>query len=334
MAFQEVKFDFPDPDKKEKDAENSVNSEELEADDSFEEIEIIDDTPAPDRNKPPADEPPSEVTDDELTSYSEKIRRRIQHLGRGYHDERRAKEEALRQRDELENYARSLTHKLKEMEQNSGKSREMLLSQAKHSLNLEYEQAKKAYRDAHEAGDTDALLEAQDKLTSAKIKLDKISNFKLPAVQKEQNDVKAEQTLTNQAAPAPVKLDPETERWYKDNEWFGPNDEMTAFALGYHQKILKQGVKLGSPEYFEKLDARMRQVFPEEFDDWTDEENRGNRTEKAAKSTSVVAPATRSVATKKFTLTKSQADIARRLGVSYSDYAKQVAELRKQNNGR
>jgi AraC-like DNA-binding protein len=335
MAFQEIKFEFPDPDKSGDPLEVEGNpSETAMEEESFEDVEIIDDTPEPDRGKAPSEEPPAEVSEDELLSYSEKIRRRIQHLGKGYHDERRAKEEAIRQRDELENYARALTGKLKEMEQSSGKSREMLLSQAKHALNLEYEQAKKNYREAYESGDPDAVTEAQDKLTSAKIKMDKLANFKLPSVQDVKNDVKVAQNPAQpQQAPAPVKLDAKTEQWYKDNQWFGPNDEMTAFALGYHQKLLKQGVKSGSDDYFEKLDSRMRQIFPEEFDDGLEEEIKELDTKKVAKSASVVAPATRSLATKQFRLTKSQADIARRLGVSYSEYAKQVAELRKQNNG-
>lgn len=342
MPFEEVKFEFPDESREKNTvevdgnrAETPMNPVDTE-DDGFEvetdeQIEVIDDTPPKDRNRKPADEPPTPVSDDELQSYSQKIRKRIEHLGRGYHDERRAKEAALRERDELEKYAKAVTGRLKELEESSGKSREMLLSQAKHSAAMEYEAAKKEYRDAYESGDADAVVSAQDKLTSSKIKLDRIANFKLPPVQTQEVSVKNEQSNQNtQKAPA---LDNKTQEWYTTNPWFGSDDEMTAFALGYHNKLLKQGVASGSDDYYEKLNSRMRQVFPEAFDDGLDEEIEQQEEKRPAKSPSVVAPATRSTASKKIVLTKSQVNLAKRLGVSLADYAKQVAELRKQNNG-
>ena len=77
------------------------------SDDVDVEIEVVDDTPEKDRNRKASD-PPEEVTDDELQDYSEKVRKRIQHFNKGYHDERRAKEAALREKEELERLARKL----------------------------------------------------------------------------------------------------------------------------------------------------------------------------------------------------------------------------------
>lgn len=343
MPMEEIKFEFPDPERPDKSTEVEGNTLETPVDldddtDEFEvegdnvgntdEVEVVDDTPKKDRNRKPADEPPELVSDDELQSYSQKIRKRIEHLGRGYHDERRAKEAAQRERDELEQYARAVTGKLKELEESSGKSREMLLSQAKHAANLEYEQSKKEYRDAYESGDADAVLNAQDKLTGAKMKLERVTNFKLPPVQKVETNVQ-----TTQQAPSAPKIDERTTQWYSENSWFGSDDEMTAFALGYHNKLLKGGVSLGSDDYYEKLNSRMRQVFPEAFDDGIDEEIEQHEEKRPTKSPSVVAPATRSTASKKIVLTKSAVAIAKRMGVPLAEYAKQVAELRKQNNG-
>ena len=104
---------------------------------------------------------------------------------------------------------------------------------------------------------------------------------------------------------------------------------MTSFALGLHQKLVKQGVNPRSDDYYEKINSRMRQVFPESFED--DDEQEVSAEEPRRKAT-VVASATRSVAPKKITLSRSQVAIAKKLGVPLEEYAKQVAlELRKQN---
>jgi hypothetical protein len=103
---------------------------------------------------------------------------------------------------------------------------------------------------------------------------------------------------------------------------------MTSFALGLHQKLVKQGVNPQSDDYYEKINSRMRQLFPEQF---TDESN-DLETEEPRRKANVVAPATRSVAPKKITLTRTQVALAKKLGVSLKDYAEQVAlEVRKQN---
>ena len=101
---------------------------------------------------------------------------------------------------------------------------------------------------------------------------------------------------------------------------------MTSFALGLHQKLVKQGVNPRSDDYYDTINRRMRQVFPEAFTRAADEDDDRPRR------TNIVAPATRSVAPKKITLTRTQVALAKRLGVPLEEYAKQVAiELRKQN---
>ena len=334
MPFQKVEFSFPDDEVETSNVEvedsNAVEidiSGEKNADDYADttveskaparekeeelEIEVVDDTPRADRNRKPST-PPDEVTDEELESYSKAVAQRIKYLGKGYHDERRAKESAQRDRQELENFAQRLVAENNNLKGDVGDTREALLEQAKVVVSSELNGAKVAYKDAYESGDADRLVLAQEELTSAKIKSDKLDNFRLPTLQEEEIPVQNNQTQ----APA---RDLKAEEWVAKNSWFHADDEMTAYAIGVHQKLVKGGANPQSDEYYEAIDARMRKVFPEEFEDLTVEEPRTKR------QTNVVAPATRSTAPRKVTLSHSQVAIAKRLGVPLEEYAKQVA---------
>ena len=341
MAFQKVEFEFPEAEddkleieesgsveidisgKKTKEdfaepAEPEVKSKSKKdtSDDDFE-VEVVDDTPKADRNRK-ASEPPEDVTDDELEDYSDKVRKRIQHFSKGYHDERRAKEEAHRQSQELERVTQQLMEENKKLKGNVNKNQAALLDQAKKNASIESDNAKRAYKEAYESGDSDAVLDAQDKLTNAKLKSERLANFKLPPLQETETPVPEE---VGQIAPA-VQVDERAADWQKTNSWFGDDDEMTSLALGLHNKLVKQGVSPQSDEYYESIDTRMRQVFPDNFED----------AEPKRKKTQVVAPATRSTAPRKVTLTRTQVQIAKRLGLTPEQYAKQVAiDMRKAN---
>ena len=261
---------------------------------------------------------PEDVTDDELEDYSDKVRKRIQHFSKGYHDERRAKEEAHRQSQELERVTQQLMEENKKLKGNVNKNQTALLEQAKKNASIESDNAKRAYKEAYESGDSDAVLDAQDKLTNAKLKSERLANFKLPPLQETETPVQKE---VEQLAPA-VKVDERAADWQKTNSWFGDDDEMTSLALGLHNKLVKQGVSPQSDEYYESIDTRMRQVFPDNFED----------AEPKRKKTQVVAPATRSTSPRKVTLTRTQVQIAKRLGLTPEQYAKQVAiDMRKAN---
>ena len=341
MAFQKVEFEFPEAEddkieveesgsvdidisgKKTKEdfaepAEPKVKDEREEdtSDDDFE-VEVVDDTPKADRNRK-ASEPPTDVTDEELEDYSDKVRKRIQHFSKGYHDERRAKEEAHRQSQELERVTQQLMEENKKLKGNVNKNQTALLEQAKKNASIESENAKRAYKEAYESGDSDAVLDAQDKLTNAKLKSERLANFKLPTLQEEETPVPQE---VEQIAPA-VQVDERAADWQKTNSWFGNDDEMTSLALGLHTKLVKQGVSPQSDEYYESIDTRMRQVFPDNFED-----------AEPKRKSSVVAPATRSTAPKKVTLTRTQVQLAKRLGLTPQQYAKQVALDMRNNNG-
>ena len=310
MDKEEFKF----PDEKVEDKKEEAFDFEVEGDS---EIEVVDDTPDEDKGRPPMKEPPAEVTDEELAQYSDGVKKRIQHFSKGYHEERRAKEAALREREEAIRLAQNLIEENKKLQSSQGQTQQVLLEQAKRVVENELNDAKRKYKEAYESGDSDALVSAQEELTAAKIKADRVNNFKPAPLQQEKPVV--------QPAPQPEtvtpKVDPKAAAWQDANPWFGQDDEMTALALTVHRKLVESGVSPNSDEYYERINTRMRQVFPDAF-----------TSEKPVKKAPVVAPATRSTAPKKIVLTKSQVNIAKRLGLTNEQYARAVAEeMRKQN---
>ena len=319
MAMEKVVFEFPEPEPEPSGDEKPMK---VKLDDDGGEIEVnvevIDDTPPEDRNRKPAD-PPADVTDEELQDYSEKVRKRIQHFSKGYHDERRGKEKAEREREEALRVAQAIAEENNRLKETVSKNQEILLEQAKKEAQAELEGYKLNFKQAYESGDPDAIVNAQEMLTSAKMKSERVNNFKFTPLQDDENLVKGAANNVEQV------VDYKAQDWQKQNPWFGTDDEMTSFALGLHQKLVKQGIDPKSNDYYEKINSRMRQVFPEQFEE--DPEPVRTRTK-----SNVVAPATRSVAPKKITLTQTQVAIAKRLGVPLELYAKQVAEeMRKQN---
>jgi hypothetical protein len=346
MAFKPVEYEFPDADAKSekeslnievegavgetplnpKPAKNKEVVEVIKTDDL--EIEIVDPTPKADRNRKPS-EPPEEVTDDELGQYSEKVKKRIQHFSKGYHDERRAKEQALREREELERYVKAVMEENSQLKGSVNKSHTALIEQAKKAVENEVADAKRKYKDAYEAGDSELLFAAQEALTTAKIRMDRVNNIKVPPLQSKENEVKL--PPNPQTAPQPVQQDERAQAWAKKNSWFGAEDapEMTAFALGLDTKLRRDGLDPRSDEYYERIDARMRQVFPEAFAG----EEVPSKAPQQRKASSVVAPATRSTAPKKVTLSPSSQALAKRLGLTLEQYAAQVAELEMKQNG-
>ena len=339
MPFQKVQYTFPDEEEKneaievegsnaiEIDISGETKKEKVKVEPEVEsevKIEVVNDTPKADRNRK-ASEPPSDVTDEELEDYSDKVRKRIQHFSKGYHDERRAKEAAFREKQELETLTKSLVDENKKLKGNVNKNQTAMLEQAKKGAVVELASAKRAYKQAYEAGDSDLLITAQESLTAATIKTDKLNNFKIPPLQDKETPVALPK---EQAEAAPERVvDERAQEWAKANPWFGMDDEMTSLAMGVHAKLAKQGTDLQSDEYYETINTRMRQLFPDEFEDVAKTE-----VEKPKRRSNVVAPATRSTSPKKVTLTQTQVTLAKRLGLTPEQYAKQVAlDMRKEN---
>jgi hypothetical protein len=305
-----TEFQFPDEIKTEKKDAPEELQIEIEGET---EIEVVDDTPEQDRGRKPMKEAPAEVTDDELAQYSEGVKKRIQHFSKGYHEERRAKESALREREEALRLAQNLVEENKRLQGSLGQGQQALLEQAKKVVANEVEQAKAKLKAAHEAGDTEAFITAQEELTTAKIKAERVNNFK-PAVAQAPAPVV-------QPAPsvAPPPVDDKARAWLRANPWFETNNRMRAIALEVDKELVSNGVDPTSDDYYQRINQEVRQLFPDAFPS-------------ERKKSSVVAPATRSTAPRKIVLTQSQVQIAKRLGLTNEQYARAVAEeMRKQN---
>jgi hypothetical protein len=316
MEDEKVEFEFPD-EKAEKDAQVEEATD----------IEVVDDTPEEDRGREPMKEPPDEVSDEELSKYDESVQKRIKRFTKGYHDERRAKEIAEREREAAIAYAQQLMMENNDLKGTNSKTQAALIAQAKKVADYDMAQAKKAYKDAYESGDSDALLEAQTKLNDASAKATRLKNYKPPALQPVENNVQPQLQKAEVPTSAPVQVtDPDLIEWQERNPWFGKEKKMTAYALGLHEEITSDGINAGSREYYKRIDADLRKTFPAQFGAGEDAEAPKSQRTKS----NVVAPATRSTAPRKVVLTQSQVSLAKRLGVPLEDYARQVAvEMRK-----
>jgi hypothetical protein len=315
--MDKTEFTFPD-EAEEKQSGGGSGSAQPES-----EVEVIDDTPEQDRGRKPMEEAPKDVTDEELSKYDESVRKRIQHFTKGYHEERRAKEAALREREEAVKLTQQIIEENKKLKGSLHQGQSALLEQAKKVVANEMEQAKRKFKEAYESGDAEALTAAQEEMTAVKMKAERVNNFRPAPVQ---DDEKRVQIPT--AEPVRPKLDAKTQEWTEKNTWFGNDDEMTSFALGFHNKLVKSGITPSSPEYYERIDARMKQVFPDAFE--SGETEVSEDATPSPKKSNVVAPATRSTAPKKIVLTKTQVQLAKRLGLTNEQYARAVAaEMRK-----
>lgn len=331
MAQAELKDDFKFPHE-----EEEAKGKPAAEDDGGFDVEIEDDTPEPDRGRKPMKEPVEEPTEDELASYDEKVQQRIKKFTRGYHDERRAKEEALREREAAERMTKQLWDQNRKLQEQVSLGSKAYIEQSKSSAEMEFDNAKKRFKEAVESGDYDAQTDAQVEISRATLNLDKVQNMR--PLQVEENDVQIQQRSTNQ--PAVSQRD---ESWMQKNTWFGTDPEMTASALGLHQKLAKEhGASfVGSDDYYKRVDATMRRRFPEYYDDtqsYEDDAPSKKASEpvyedepprRATKPANVVAPASRSTPPNRIRLKASEAAIARRLGVPLEEYAKQVAQLRR-----
>jgi hypothetical protein len=314
MAERE-EYKFPDEvESKNAKAEEKVDFE-VEGENTPE-IEVVDDTPAEDRGRKPMTEPPKEVTDEELAKYDESVQKRIKHFTKGYHEERRAKETAEREKDEAIRLAQSVLEENKKLKGSVNQNQTALLEQAKKVVSSEVENAKRMYKEAYESGDSDKLVEAQEALTTAKIRADKVNNFKPTPLQEEETPVQITQQPTR-AAPVDEKL----LAWQDQNQWFGSNKRMTAYALGLHEDLVGEGIPSGSDEYYRRINTDIRERFSDQFGAEESVDAKPQRTK-----SNIVAPATRSTAPKKIVLTQTQVNLAKRLGVPLELYARKVAE--------
>lgn len=315
-------FKFPDEieeteKKPEVEAKSDAKQQNLDL-----EIEVEDDTPPKDRGvEPLPKELKEELYEDELEDYSAKVKKKLLQMKKLAHDERRDKEQAYREQQEALDLAKRVMEENKRLKTLANEHEKSVLASITKAVELELNEAKRAYKEAYETGDTDKIIEAQQKLTEASLKNDKVRNYRPTPLQVEEPEVKINQQV-NQPRP-----DPSAVAWQKQNTWFGEDDEMTSLALGLHEKLKKEGVAVSSQEYYRRIDDTMRKRFPEKFETDTQIEDKDEETPPTKRPSTVVAPATRSTSPKKIRLTQSQLSIAKKLGLSPEQYAQAVLKM-------
>jgi len=288
------------------------------------EIEVEDDTPEADRGREPMPkEVVAELEADELEEYSDKVKIRLKQMKKVWHDERREKEREAREKAEAITTAQRLMDRVRRLEANLYEGEQLTLGSFKQSAEFELQDARRAYKEAYEAGDTDRVVEAQEKLNAVQYKLQQLNGYR-PTLQ----DVSEEIQIPQQQVHIP-QPDAKTNAWQERNQWYGTDPEMTASALGLHQKLeSERGPQfVGSDEYWGAIDKTMRRRFPEYFGEESKATEGTAKATRQSKPANVVAPASRSTSSKKIVLKQSQITIAKRLGLTPEQYARELMKM-------
>jgi hypothetical protein len=329
--MEKEQFKFPDETEDQGKPLDQIEEEQKQAAAPELEIEIEDDTPPEDRGREPT---PKEVVQklevevSELDQYSEDAKKKMIQMKKIWNDERRAREAAEREQNAALDAAKRLREENERIKTMLTKGEQEYVAAMKTAADLQLEMAKRAYKEAYDAGDSDKMMEAQQAITNATLQIDRVKNFKMPPLQEKETVVQTQEQF--QPAPRP---DDKVMAWQARNPWFGQDEEMTASALGLHEKLKRQGVVIGSDEYYAALDKTMRKRFPENFDEdlempVPDEAKEAKAADKpVVKPTTVVAPATRSTASKKIRLKQSQVVIAKKLGLTPEQYVRELMKL-------
>lgn len=293
------------------------------------EIEVVDDAPPEDQNRTPLrKEAVKELEADDLSEYDDKVKNRLAQMKKVWHDERREKERATREREEAIRYAEAKDREVRDLRTKLGQGEQMFVTEATKSATSELAAAKEQLKKAYEAGDSDLIADAQEALTDAKLRMREVQSLK-PSLQVENIDVQP----TPRAVPQTPVVDEKAEAWRSNNTWFGVDKRMTGFAFGLHQELVESGVDPRSDDYYERVNAAMRQVFPDRFEE--EPPRQTDVPEKApsrSKPNNVVASVSRTTAPKRIRLSASQTAIAKRLGLSPEAYAREMMKL-ESNNG-
>jgi hypothetical protein len=294
------------------------------------ELEIEDDTPEKDKGKEPI---PKEMVDkfdaaDDEEELDEKAQAlRLKQYKKVYHDERRAKEAAYREQKEAIELAKRVMEENKKLREQYSAGEKTYIETVQSQADLQVQVAQRAYKEALESGDPDRIVEAQTALNDAGYKVHRAKDFKPSALQTEENDVQIQQV--EQQRP---KIDPKTQSWLEQNPWYGTKKAMSSYAVGIHEELLDEygQTVVGTDQYFRRIDRTMREKFPEYFDTLEDKAEPNEEVQKPApkaKPSTVVAPATRSTASKQVKLKTSQQAIAKKLGLTPEQYARELMKL-------
>lgn len=337
MPIEQTEFKFPDEtvieeetEKKQETppnvVENGKDSEELK-------IEVVDDTPPEDRNREPMPkEIVEEIEKDDLEEYSDKVKRRLSQLKKVFHDERRAKEASMREAQEAVRFAQAKQSENQQLLRRMGEGEKIFKTEVTRAATSELAGAKAKLKAAYEAGDAEQIADAQEALTDAKLKLRDYERFQ-PSLQEDTIGVQSTQQAR---VPTQVVPDQRAKAWQEKNTWFGTDKEMTALALGLHEKLVESGVHpdKAPDEYYRQIEKTMRKRFPEYYEGDEPQKTPGQDSKPSTpprKAANVVAPVTRSTAPRQVKLTPTQVSLAKRLGISNETYAREVLKLENSN---
>jgi len=291
------------------------------------EVDVIDDTPEEDRLNatPMPKELVEEIDADDLEAYSGEAKVRLMQMKKVYNDERRRAEDAEKERQEAINLAKSVLAENQKLKGKLSAGEKDLVSNVKQNISYELEKAKQEYKDAYDSGDSDRLVEAQEKLTEVKFKSQELDRyrpeFSEDALQSQESSVQ----IQNQTQ----RLDSKTQAWLDKNQWYGKDDDMSYLAHGIHRRLEREGVPIGSDYYWQTIDAEVHRRFPEKFGGGEEIKPSSDAEIKpsAKKPATVVAPATRSTSPKRVTLTMRQQALAKKLNLTNEQYARELNKL-------
>ena len=256
---------------------------------------------------------------DEREEYSEGVKKRIDRLTYKIREAERREKEAL-------SFAEQIKKERDELQTKFTKLDDGYVNEFSSRVKSELESAKASLKAAVAAGDVDAQVAANQNLARLAIEQERINateeQRKLYENSQENAGQTIQQPVQSNIQQPPPKPDPKAEAWAEKNEWFGKDEAMTYASFGIHKKLVEEeGFNPSSDEYYEEIDRRLRQEFPQKFND-------GGEVQGGKQPVQTVASATRTTRTGRKTvrLTPSQVAIAKKLGVPLEEYAKYVKE--------
>jgi len=263
------------------------------------------------------EEAPVQKQEEELEQYSDKVKKRIDKMTARLREAQRREEAALE-------YAKNVQSQLQQANQRYQTSDQQRLSETKSRIETQSVALKQIIRKAREEGDMDTEMEAQERLAQLVMEQRQLQSYEALAQQRAQQPEQPVQQAQPQRPQQPARLDPKAEQWAEDNPWFGKDTVMTHAAWGIHRELVQnEGVDPQSDEYYDELNRRIRETFPQKF-------AQSSQNSRSSRSAQAVAPANRSSgvnsARRTVRLTPSQVAIAKKLGVPLEEYAKYVKE--------
>ena len=261
---------------------------------------------------------PEEKSAEELEDYSEKVKKRIGNLTRKLREAERGQESAYE-------YAKRVAEENQQLKTRSSSLDKSYLNEAESRLKSQKAQALAALKNAHEVADYEKVAKAQEVLAKIAVEENKVSDSKVVIQQQEElqtnyQDYYPNQALQNQTQQTVVpELVGRDKEWVDNNEWFGQDEVMTMGAMAINKQLESEGFDLGSEEYYSEVDKRIREEFPQKFD----ESSVKSKPQQKVASAGRVAGNTSSNK-RQVKLSPSEVQMAKRLNVPLGEYAKYV----------